>query len=180
MKKIEDIIRKNLDSFNESEPSSEHFDNFQQKLSGMHSDQKEGWFSRHSLTLRIAASILIFVTFGVLYYSNSLDFVGNALSDQIAQADLPLEVMEVMEYYNVITDNQLEQIDQLVVNTDEAVRVKEKAKMELANLEEYNEVLKQEYATNPNNEKITNALIQNQQKRTELMDVIINTLSTIN
>jgi hypothetical protein len=180
MKKIEDIIRNNLASFDKSEPSSEHFDNFQRKLSGMHSEQREGWFSRHSLSLRIAASILIFVTFGILYYSNSFDFVRNTISDQIAQADLPIEVKEVMEYYNVITDNQLDQIDQLAVSNDEAERVREKAKTELANLEEYNTMLKQEYAANPNNEKITNALIQNQQKKAELMDVIINTLSTIN
>lgn len=180
MKKIEDIIQNNKDFFNENEPSPVHFDNFQQKLSGIHEEKKEGWFSRNSMALKIAASILLFVTFGTLYYTNSFDFISKTVSSQIANADLPSEILEVMHYYNVITDQQLDRIDQLAVNTNEATRVKEMAKRELENLEEHKVVLEKEYAVNPNNEKVTNALIQNQQKRAELMDIIINTLSTVN
>ena len=66
------------------------------------------------------------------------------------------------------------------LSEDEAGRVKEMALKELQMLEEDRSELESEYALNPNSERILNALLMNQQKRSEILDRIINTLNQIN
>ena len=85
-----------------------------------------------------------------------------------------------MQYYNVITDKKVSQIDELAVSEDEADKVKEMAMNELQTLEENRTELEKEYAQNPSNERIISALLLNQRKRAEILDRIINTLNQIN
>jgi len=85
-----------------------------------------------------------------------------------------------MQYYNVIEDKKISQIDVLAVSDDEATRVKKMALKELQILEEDRTELETEYTLNPNSERIMNALLLNQQKRAAILDRIINTLNQIN
>lgn len=180
MQRIEDIINKNKESFNNNEPSPNHFENFQKKLEGDLTKRSEGWFERYNIILKIAAAILIFASIGTILYTDTFSTLKNTFTNEIVAAELPAEIVEVMAYYNVISDKKISQIDDLAVSEDEAARVKEMALKELQMLEEDRSELEAEYAANPNSDRIMNALLLNQQKRSQILDRIINTLNQIN
>lgn len=180
MQRIDDIINKNKESFNSNEPSSGHFDNFQKKLENDQTDKGEGWFERYNIVLKIAAAILIFAAISTILYTDSFSYLKNTFTNEIVAAELPAEIVEVMQYYNVIEGKKISQIEDLAVSDDEATRVKKMALQELQILEEDRTELESEYALNPNSERIMNALLLNQQKRAAILDRIINTLNQIN
>jgi hypothetical protein len=179
MKRIEDIIKKNKEAFSDNEPQEGHLERFSEKLAAHHM-QKEGWFDRYALTIRIAAAVVLFVAVSTLIYTDRMPGIKGLFTHRLASAELPLDLLEAMQYYNILTDKKVEQIDVLASSTDEAKRVKEKAMKELQALEEANNELEGEYSQNPNNERILNALLLNQRKKTELLDKILNTLSQTN
>lgn len=179
MKGLEDIIKRNKEAF-DKEPSSGHMEKFSAKLDALHVEDQESWFERYGMTIRIAAAVLIFITVGSFFYTNLFDNFREKISQQIVAAELPLEVQEVMQYYNVITDKKVKQINDLAVSQDEASRIKEMAMRELQSLEGHRIDLEKEYALQPNNERIINALLLNQRKKEEILDKIINTMSQVN
>ena len=180
MQSIEEIIRKNREAFNDNEPTTDHFDKFQKKLADYQSAVSEGWFERYNIFLKIAAAVLLFITVSTLFYNGSFSYLKNTISEQIVAADLPVEVVEVMQYYNIITDRKVSQIDQLTVSEDEATKIKQMALKELKDLESDRAELENEYSKNPNSERIINALLLNQQKRAVILDKILNVLNQIN
>lgn len=180
MRDIEDKIRKNLHLLNAEEPPEGHLERFSDKLDQFHAEQHESWYERHELFIKIAAGVLIFLTVGTLYYTGSFMWVRNIISDKIVAAELPLEVREVMQYYNVITDEKVEEIGRLAVSEDEARRIEEMALAELKALEEARKALEREYEKQPGNERIMNAMLENQQQKSEILDKIIHTLNQVN
>jgi len=180
MQGIENKIKQNIEAFNSSEPGKDHLSNFEAKLDELHAVEKESWTERFGLVIKIAAATLIFITIGTLYYTNSFSFLRGIISDQIVASELPLEVREVMQYYNVITDKKVDQIDELAVSADEAQRIKDMALLELKSLENDRIELEKEYNKHPNNERVMNALLINQQKKSEILDKILNTLNQVN
>lgn len=179
MQRIEEIIKKNKEAFSDREPQEGHLERFSEKLTAHHR-QKEGWFERYAIAVRIAAAILVFIAVATLIYTDRLPVIKNLFTQRLASAELPMELVEVMQYYNILTDKKVSQIDELAVSTDEASRVKEKAMTELKALEESTNDLEVEYAQNPNNERIINALLQNQREKAKILDKILNTLSQTN
>lgn len=180
MKGIENTIKENREAFNEADPSPDHLDNFSAKLDAFHSAKNESWFSRHSEIIRIAAAVVIFIGVGTFYFTGGFSFIRNSITDQIVAAELPLEIQEVMQYYNVISNNKVAQINDLASSQDEATRIKEMAMLELKELEDDRLELEKEYAKNPNSERILNALLLNQQKKSGILDKILNTLNQVN
>ncbi|MFU8844612.1 MAG: hypothetical protein ACNA7V_12485 [Bacteroidales bacterium] len=180
MKDIEQTIRKNLEAFNQEEPGAGHFDRFDEKLDQFHSLHTENWFERNDLVLRIAASALVFLVIGGLLFTGTFSNLKFFVSEKIMAADLPPELKEVMQYYNVIADTQVNQIDALAVSEEEAARVKSMAMLELKDLEENQSELEKEFRKNPGNERIMHALVMNQQKKTEILDKIIHIMNQLN
>ncbi|MCD4682923.1 MAG: hypothetical protein K8R86_06545 [Bacteroidales bacterium] len=180
MQRIEDIIKKNQEAFNDNEPGADHFEKFQKKLEDDQSGRGESWLERYNIILKIAAAIVIFAAISTFLYTDSFSYLKNSFTNKIVAAELPAEIVEVMQYYNVITDKKVSQIDELAVSEDEADKVKEMAMNELQTLEENRTELEKEYAQNPSNERIISALLLNQRKRAEILDRIINTLNQIN
>jgi hypothetical protein len=179
MQRIEDIIKKNREAFSQSEPQEGHLERFSDKLKA-HQVQKENWFERYAIAVRIAAAVLVFVAVTTLIYTDRLPGIKRLFTQSIASAELPMELVEAMQYYNVLTDKKVNQIDGLASSSDEAKRVKEKAMFELKSLEESTTELEHEYAQNPNNERILDALLQNQREKAKIVDKILNTLSQTN
>jgi hypothetical protein len=179
MQRIEDIIKKNKEAFSDREPQEGHLERFSEKLTAHHR-QKESWFERYAIAVRIAAAVLLFIAVSTLIYTDRLPGIKNLFTQRLASAELPMELVEVMHYYNVITDKKVDEIDGLASSTDEAIRVKEKALKELQDLDESKKDLENEYAQNPNNERILNALVQNQREKARILDKILNTLSQTN
>ncbi|MCF8368611.1 MAG: hypothetical protein K9G76_06180 [Bacteroidales bacterium] len=180
MKKIEKVIAKNKEAFNSEVPGPEHFDRFRAKLNSYHEKEVESWFERYGFLLKVAAVILLFITVGTFFYTGSFSGIKNLLSEQIVAAELPVELKEVMQYYNVIADKKVNEIDALAVSDDEAERIKEMAFLALTKLDDNQKDLEKEYAQNPKSERIMNAMVQNQQRRTQILDKIINTLNQVN
>ena len=180
MKNIEDIIAKNRESFDDNDPDSGHVERFRAKLEAAPPGAKESWFQRYNIILKIAASVVIFVGISILIFTNRFAEFRNTVTTKIFSTKLPQELAEVVQYYNVITNRKMSQIDQLAVSDDEARRVKEMAETELKNLEEDKAELEKEYTMNPDNERIMNALQLNQKKRAEILDKILNTMKQIN
>jgi len=180
MQGIEDKIKRNRVAFNSSELSPDHLKKFGAKLDDFHSGEDESWFDKYGFIVKIAAAVLLFLSIGSFFYTDLFDNLKESISEQIVAAELPLEMQEVMQYYNLITDKKIQQIDELAVSKDEAGRIKEMALIELKSLEEHRKELEKEYTLNPNNERIMNALLQNQQMKTEILNKIINTLSQVN
>jgi len=180
MSGIENKIRKNRETFNEVDPSPDHLDKFRDKLENFHPTKNINWFSRHSEVIRIAAVVSIFIAIGTFYFTGGFTFIRNSISEQIVAAELPAELQEVMQYYNVISNKKVDQITDLAISEDEAKRVKEMALFELKSLEEERIELEKEYTKNPNNERIMNALLLNQQNKSGILDKILNTLNQVN
>jgi hypothetical protein len=180
MKNIEDIIANNRESFDDNDPDSGHVERFRAKLEAAPPGAKESWFQRYNIILKIAASVVIFVGISILIFTNRFAEFRNTVTTKIFSTKLPQELVEVVQYYNVITNRKMSQIDQLAVSDDEARRVKEMAETELKNLEEDKVELEKEYTMNPDNERIMNALQLNQRKRAEILDKILNTMKQIN
>jgi hypothetical protein len=180
MKNIEDIIANNRESFDDNDPDSGHVERFRAKLEAAPPGAKESWFQRYNIILKIAASVVIFVGISILIFTNRFAEFRNTVTTKIFSTKLPQELVEVVQYYNVITNRKMSQIDQLAVSDDEARRVKEMAETELKNLEEDKAELEKEYTMNPDNERIMNALQLNQRKRAEILDKILNTMKQIN
>ena len=180
MQRIEDIIKKNKEAFNNDEPRADHFDRFQKQLEDDQKERGENWFERYNIIVKIDAAILIFAAISTIFYTDTFSYLKNTFTNEIVAAELPDEILEVMQYYNVISDKKISQIDDLAVSEDEATRVKGMALKELQILEDDRSELETEYALNPNSERIINALLMNQQKRAEILDRIISALNQIN
>ncbi len=180
MSGIENIIKKTREAFNDNNPSPDHLNKFKGKLDTFHDIKNERWISRHSEVLRIAAAVVVFIGIGTFYFTGGFSFIRNSISEQIVAAELPAEIQEVMQYYNVISNKKVDQINDLAVSEDEAKRIKEMALFELKALEDARIELEKEYAKNPNSERIMNALLLNQQKKSGIFDKIINTLNPVN
>jgi len=177
---IDDIIKKNREAFNNSEPETGHIERFLDKLEAVEPVGKEGWFQRYNIVVKIAAAVLIFIGITAIIYTDSFSNLRNNLTAKLFNTKIPQELAEVMQYYNVVTDKKMTQIGQLAVSEDEAKRVKEKADIELKILDESNNDLEKEYQLNPGNERIMNALMLNQRKRAEILDKILTTMKQIN
>ena len=180
MSGIEEKIRKNIHLLNAEEPSDGHLERFNDKLNQFHTEQQENWFERHEMFLRIAAAVVIFAGIGALLYSGAFSRLKSVVSEKIVAAELPIELREVMQYYNVITEQKVEEIDQLAVSQNEAERVKAMALKELKDLEQSRLELEKEYVKQPGNERIMNAMLSNQQRKSEIMDKILSTLNQVN
>ncbi|MCB0806295.1 MAG: hypothetical protein KDC05_10890 [Bacteroidales bacterium] len=180
MKRIEDKIKDNLNLLNAEEPDSSHLERFSDKLDRFHATQHENWFQRNELVLKMAAALAIFITIGTLLYTGTFSRWRTVLTEQIVAAELPAEVREVMQYYNVITEQKVEEIDKLAISQDEADRVKKMALAELKDLELARLELEKEYTKQPGNERIMNAMLANQQRKSEILDKILHTLNQVN
>ena len=96
MQRIEDIIKKNKEAFNNSEPNPAHFENFQKKLEGDHTKSSEGWFERYNIMLKIAAAILIFATVGTILYTDTFSYLKNTFT-KIFKAESPKPVNSTLK-----------------------------------------------------------------------------------
>jgi hypothetical protein len=180
MNGIENKIKKNREAFNEVDPSRGHLDKFRDKLENYHTTKSISWISRHSEIIRIAAAVVIFIGVGTIYFTGGFSFIRNSITEKIVAAELPIEIQEVMQYYNVISNKKVDQINDLAVSEDEAKRVKEMALFELKALEDEHLELEKEYTKNPSSEQIMNALLLNQQKKSGILDKILSVLNQVN
>ncbi len=174
---LEDKIRRNKELFNHAEPSDEHFEKFSRKLSEFNKPQK--WKFNRGLFLKIAASMLILIAISI-----TLNYVaennGNNLFINNSVAEVPEELQEVQLYYTNLTDDKLQQIDQLAGPSDEGEKIKSMARGEVEEIKLNTNELENEYASGADNDRTMSAIVNNYRIITNLLDHIINDLNKTN
>jgi hypothetical protein len=173
MKGIEDIIRKNREAFDSESPSAGHFDKFRSKLDHFHSETNSNFFRKYNIAIKVAAAIVVFVTISTLFYSDKFNSLQFLVSESLAASELPDELKEVMNYYNLITDDKIAQIDKVAISKAESEKVKNMAEAQIQYIDNNIAELEKELIENPNNQRITDAIILNQKKKADLMNRIL-------
>jgi hypothetical protein len=174
MPDLEKFIKDRLDEFNSFEPEPGHFGRFEERLS-QQSTQKPLQHNR-SLTLKIAATIIVLITVSVLIF----DFATREFRDRMAEKqgmELPFEIREAVQYYDNQTNAQIAAIHKLAANREDAGALSESALKEINSLDATTRELKESLAGNPGNEHILDAIIRNQQMKESMLNTIITQLS---
>jgi hypothetical protein len=177
MKNLEKIIRDNLDAFNSEEPGPDHFDKFREKL-GI-SEQRTLEFHRSPWALRIAAAILVLLTISVFLFDSSLEKLRNMLTDRTASVVYPAEVNEAMQFYAGQATLGMTELNQLAGSGPEAQKVKAMAENDIRSLDANSAELVKAFRENPNDERITAALIRNQQMKETIVNNMIKQLNLV-
>ncbi len=180
MKGIEDIIKKNMEAFDSESPSAGHFDKFRGKLDELHSETNRNFFQKYNIAIKIAAAVVLFVVVSTLFYNKNFNGLKLFVSDSLASSELPDELKEVINYYNLITDDRIAQIDKVAISTEESAKVKSMAEAQIRDIDKNIAELKTELSENPDNQRISDAIILNQQKKAELMDKILHIMNQKN
>ncbi len=172
MKNIEEIIRKNKDSFEDLEPMDGHFDRFNWKLEKrLHSQIKRRSIIPYLLR---AAVVTILVTFSSLWvWDNFIRSEKNLM----ALGDVSPEYREVENYYV----HQVNLMEGELNNIDFSANPEQKLILEneLNNMDSVYVQLQKELKINPNDERIINAMIEHYQTKVDIMNYIVGQLKAI-
>jgi hypothetical protein len=172
MKNIEDIIRSNKDFFEDAEPSEGHFERFNRKL--------EMKFQVATVKRSIvpyllkAAVVTLLITLSSLWTWDHFIRTG---SSRMTLGQVSPQYKEVENYYV----HQVNMMEGEIVNVDLKNNPDQKVLLmkEMKNMDSTYVSLQKELKTNPNDERIINAMIEHYQTKLEVMTYIVNQLKTI-
>jgi hypothetical protein len=172
MKTIEDIIRGHKDIFEGAEPSDGHFERFSMKLEIR--CQKNA--SRRSIVpyLLRAAVVTLLVTLSSLW---TWDHFIRPGSSRMTLGQVSPQYKEVESYYI----HQVNMMEGEIVNLDFKNNPEQKSLLiqEMKSMDSVYVSLQKELKTNPNDERVINAMIEHYQTKIEVMNYIVNQLRTI-
>ena len=165
MSVLEEKIRKNRGQYDVHEPAEGHFDRFASRLDeALHENERRSM----RINWRVAATVILLAgLLGVLIfqYSNNNSVVqANQLSDELTQ---------VMEHYDRMTDQKLNDINACAATDEEAAKIDELARVQLNELEKDAVKLQQELKEDESNERVYGALVTNYRTRIKILDNII-------
>ncbi len=166
MKNIDKIIQENHQSFDLHEPSEGHFERFEQKLAEFNKEKRSFSFG---YMLKAAAVTILVVLSGLWVYDNT----GNKTNEGIALSEISPEYGEVEMYYTHLVNQKYQEIDQFqFMDSTQKVMLMH----ELAEMDSIYENLKIDLTTNPNDQRVINAMIQHYQLKVEVMSQILTQL----
>ncbi|MCK9205190.1 MAG: hypothetical protein M0P58_12255, partial [Bacteroidales bacterium] len=177
MSVIEKFIRDHREEFDTVEPDPGHFQRFEARLQQRPTARTPAL--SHSGMLWVAALIVILISVSVFAFDFATQEIRDRFNNREANAELPLEVREVVQYYDVRVTNRIGQLNALASNNEEARELRTDAMKEIQTLDVNTGELKKSLAENPNNERILAALIQNQQMKEGIINDIIDHLSQV-
>jgi hypothetical protein len=158
--------RMRLDS---DQPRKGHEERFLQKL-GRETVQTpvRKFHFRHAL--QVAASIAIILTSAIVLIKQ------NKSGEKVAQQEIPAAMMEADMYYTSQVNARYDEIRDFSFDDSE-----EKAVLldELNDLENYHQQLMSDFESNPDDDRVINALIRHYQIKLEVMDQIIIQLNQV-
>lgn len=175
MKDLEKYVKDNLDQFNEAEPGPDHFEKFRNKFE-LQGDKGFN-LQRSGMMLKIAAAILIFLTIAVFIFDHSINGLRNILIPQTATVVFPADVRDAMQYYSQEASQGIIEINQLAGSGEEAQRLKDMTLNDLRSLDANTSELTRAYRENPDDERITAAIIRNQQMKETIVKNIIQEMN---
>ena len=172
MKTIEEIIRNNKDFFEDAEPSRGHMERFNRKLE-IRCETKVVKRSIVPYLLR-AAVVTLLVTLSSLW---TWDHFIRPGSSRMTLGQVSPQYKEVENYYI----HQVNLMEGEIVNIDLKNNPVQKQMLmtEMKSMDSVYVSLQKELKSNPNDERIVNAMIEHYQTKLEIMTYLVNQLKTI-
>lgn len=174
MNRIEEYFRLHRDDFDSEEPPAGHFDRFSSRLHQNPAQTRPRTALRIFLRVAAFAVVLTGVTL-FLFDPSSARFLHYPSN---ASAMIPGDVFEAMEYYDQQALIQLEEIRKISGKSPDGKAILENAERQIRLLDENTRELRSALACNPQDERITTALIRNQQMKEGVLSSIRNNIST--
>ncbi|MFO7370253.1 MAG: hypothetical protein R6X09_08295 [Bacteroidales bacterium] len=166
MKTIDDFIKENLERFNSDGPPEGHFERFEARLQKQEKPESR---QIRLVILRIAASILLGL---LISYIAVLEFRHlNQRADNMYMSAFYPELKEAESFYNAQLVKKFNEIQELRFAGDDVE--KKLIARELSDMNIRVRDMKKDLRSNPEDERIMNAIINMYQLKIELMDMII-------
>ena len=172
MNKLEKQIQANQQKFNSQEPSSGHMERFEQKL---HNRQSRSLFSRIPYALKAAVVLLLVALSSILIYEQAQIYYANQRI--LSLQDISEEFGEAEFYYTSLINNKYQEINRL--NLDDP-KQKEILMIELGEMDKLFHSLQKDFQSNPNDQRVINAMISHYQLKLDIMSQIIKQLEEVN
>ena len=173
MNNIEKLIRENRDHFESYEPSDGHFERFTARLEARCAAAPKK-VSVLPYLLR-AAAVAILVTLSSLW---TWEHVLSPKSKMMTLGEVSPEYHNVEQYY--VQQVNLMEDEIIAINIDDDPRQKDMLLRELENMDVMYEELKKDLKSNPDDERVINAMIEHYQKKVDVMNYILSQLKEIN
>jgi len=172
MNRLEDIIKRNRSEFDDREPSDGHFERFSFKLATrLHSGAAKRSIIPYLLK---AAVVTLLITLSSLWTFDH--FVRPNLKRTMTLSEVSPEYREVERYYvhqvNLM-ENEFSSLD--LANPEQ----KEALMKEMASMDSVYRDLQKELRTNPDDQRIIDAMIKHYQTKLEVMSYILEQLKEI-
>lgn len=178
---IEEIILKNLEGLNDSEPLEGHFERFEARLKMQH--KKKRIFSLNVVWKVAAAVIFVLLASNQAYIylspnqqSSILDISNNK---NVTLSSVSEEYEEVEFYYTNAINVGLDKWNSLNNNgliTDDEQKMMDE---ELGEFEARFKTLQEDLAANPNDERVINAMLEYYQAKLSIINMIVTKLEEV-
>lgn len=172
MNTIDDLIRENKDFFEDAEPSKGHMQRFTTKLELRFQKQAP----KRSIVpyLLRAAVVTLLVTLSSLW---TWDHFIRPSSSRMTLGQVSPQYKEVENYYK----HQVNLMEGEIVNVDFKNNPEQKKELlkEMKSMDSVYVSLQKELRTNPNDERIINAMIEHYQTKLEIMNYIVSQLHAL-
>jgi len=172
MNMIDDIIRKSRSEFDDREPSEGHFERFSFKLATrLHATKAKRSIVPYLLK---AAVVTLLVTLSSLWTFDH--FVRPNLKTRMTLSEVSPEYREVERYYVQQVNFMEDEFTSLELSTPEQ---KDALMKEMASMDSVYVELQKELKTNPDDQRIIDAMIKHYQTKIEVMSYILDQLKEI-
>lgn len=172
MNTLEEIVRKNRGEFDDREPSDGHLERFSFKLATrLHAGKAKRSIVPYLLK---AAVVTLLVTLSSLWTFDH--FIRPNLKKTMSLSEVSPEYREVEKYY--VQQVNLMENDISSINLDNPDQ-KKIMMQELTSMDSVYTELQRELKTNPNDQRIIDAMISHYQTKIEVMSYILNQLKQI-
>ncbi len=176
---LEQYIRNNRGEFDQPEPDEGHVQRFEKRLSREFSPRRM-FLRKYSTAYRVAAGLILLIGLSIgLRYAAEYP-LAELVETKLVESNLPIEVLEVMNYYSSLSESKLDEIDRYVSSPEEAKRIKEMATQQIQLLEINSQELIQEMNQSGHDDRLQNAILNNQKLKKEVLDNIIEQLKSKN
>lgn len=176
---IEELITKNLEGLNDSEPSEGHFERFEQKLAKQNEKRSFSW----NMVWKVAAAVIfvfLAVNQGFIWFSSeSENTIASGGQQEMSLASVSPEYQEVEFYYTNAINDGLVQWEKMAQAGLISEQEQEMMDVELTEFEDVYDRLQSDLAASPNDERVINAMLEYYQKKLSLITMIVNKLEEV-
>lgn len=171
MESLEKYIQSNRDSFDEKEPLEGHFDRFRQKLEIRKPTRKVNLFMVAAAAA--VAGLILTGTLGLLFNGSSMNSLNQK---ELSLSVISPELKEVEDYYTSQINSRYNMINTLKKNS--TPEVQSEVTKAITDMDFSYYLLKKDLSSNPKQERVVSAMIQQYQVRIDMLDQILNTLES--